>query len=97
MRLIDADVIKYREKMECCGHGDYRQLLYVTDDDIAEMPTIDPESLRAKGRWVFVDAVSPNVKCSLCGELAPFDLMADYHSERTNYCPNCGAKMEVEK
>lgn len=32
------------------------------------------------GRWIYV-------KCSMCETI---------HDTRTNFCPNCGAKMEVE-
>ena len=48
------------------------------------------------GRWEFVDFVSPTLKCSVCGGLAPMDCCGDYHRERTDYCPNCGAKMDGE-
>ena len=48
---------------------------------------IAPESLRPKGRWIESE---PGYRlCSHC--------MADVaiYSGHTNYCPNCGAKMEV--
>lgn len=44
------------------------------------------------GQWISTEtkgvkyAFWCRYKCSLCGEL----------SDRKNYCPNCGAKMEVE-
>ena len=38
------------------------------------------------GKWV-------NGKCSICGEHAPFWMMASTYHE-SNYCPNCGAKMK---
>ena len=49
------------------------------------------------GEWVYVDFVSPTIHCSVCKGLAPMDCCGDYHSERTNYCPHCGAKMQGGK
>lgn len=56
---------------------------------IQEQPTIEAEPV-VHGRWIPHDRMtrSPLVKnyaCSNCG--------VDGH--RTNYCPNCGAKMKV--
>ncbi len=63
---------------------------------LLDAPTIDPEELRPKGRWVMTiyattskrGRVISNKKfaCSECG----------YGNGRkqTNYCPNCGAKMQ---
>lgn len=46
------------------------------------------EEPERKGRWV-------NGKCDQCGEHAPFWSMATtYH--KSNFCPNCGARMEGE-
>ena len=61
-----------------------------TREDIAQMianaPTVDAVKHghwedEQRGRWIYA-------KCGLCGTV---------HNVRTNYCPNCGAKMdEVE-
>ena len=32
-------------------------------------------------------------QCSVCGETAPLDFCGESHY-RSNYCPNCGAKMD---
>ena len=32
-------------------------------------------------------------RCSCCGEMALLDMYGESH-ERSNYCPNCGAKMD---
>jgi hypothetical protein len=63
---------------------------------IKNAPTIDPESLRPKGRWEkywcetdligHMYEVCPN--CQSC-EILDTDKFWD-----SNYCPNCGAKME---
>lgn len=62
--------------------------VFVVDDvyeQIAEqLPSVEPE--RKTGKWI-------DGKCNRCGTNAPFWAMAStyYCSE---YCPNCGAKME---
>ena len=52
----------------------------------------DPEVLKfapvVHGRWVFMGTWE---ECSVCG------LAKDVDSEQTNYCPNCGAKMDGER
>ena len=63
---------------------------------LSHTPTIDPESLRPKGRWEkywcetdligHMYEVCPN--CLSC-EILDTDKFWD-----SNYCPNCGAKME---
>lgn len=56
---------------------------------VEALPTIDAEPVR-HGKWVYHedDLMSWN-SCSLCGCEA-FDLHG------ANYCPNCGAKMDLE-
>jgi ssDNA-binding Zn-finger/Zn-ribbon topoisomerase 1 len=44
------------------------------------------------GEWAFTNA---GWKCSLCGHSMPYWPMASTQEE-TNYCPNCGAKMDKE-
>lgn len=57
-------------------------------DYIEQLPTVSPQ--QKGGRWIRVDYDSnPNIgnwHCSLCQNI----------SKLSNYCPNCGAKMEVE-
>ncbi len=51
------------------------------------LPSVEPE--RKTGKWLHADLDIPGVgyyKCSVCGD--------DIY-DVTNYCPNCGAKMEV--
>ena len=50
-------------------------------------PAADVEPVR-HGRWVNTHSDSEFVQCSLCKY--PVYLMWD----QTNYCPNCGAKMD---
>lgn len=102
-RLIDADALEriVEEKF----HEHYGNTVYQFIHDffrfvirqIRKAPTIDPESLRPHGRWEFFDFASPTVECSICGALAGWNVAEEYHCDRTNFCPNCGAKMDDEE
>ena len=59
-------------------------------EELNALPSAQPE--RKRGRWIDETfkpwgLVHHPYRCSLCGEHAEYDSM---------YCPNCGAKMEVE-
>lgn len=86
MRLIDADAMK-----EELLWGNVYLSANETNalvDLIDNQPTIDPESLRPRGRWErMLDPYGKlegfiHVKCGFYGPCAH------------NFCPNCGAKME---
>jgi hypothetical protein len=59
-------------------------------DSIDNAPTIDPEELRPKGRWEKSGAL---LECQNCGEF--YSQLGGNAGKAWNYCPNCGAKMEV--
>lgn len=92
MRLIDADQLDQyayfteQPTYDAPYGGDY----VVKMDDIENAPTINPEDLRPKGKWIAKEIMvrSPlarNYYCSQC-KYEPL--------ETINFCPNCGAKME---
>ena len=52
-----------------------------------DAPTTDPEELRLRGHWIAQDEGRTRFACSECSmHNLPW---------RAQYCPNCGAKMEV--
>ena len=55
---------------------------------IERMPSVTPQP--TIGKWINVDSLDGALwhACSECGE-------TEFYA--TNYCPNCGAKMEVEE
>ena len=60
---------------------------------ILDAPAADVAPVR-HGRW---EKKSGLYSCSECGVTCPYDVQADaieYWS--CNYCPNCGAKMDVD-
>lgn len=91
MRLIDADTIKIPttsvdafENCKNCKLLDEYQVKEIIDN--AE--TIDAEPIR-HGEWKHYKECGIT-NCSVC------DWCID-ESWSSNYCPNCGAKMDVER
>ena len=93
MRLIDAD-----EAVNIINAYDDRgltldEVIRVTDGIVREieaMPTVDAEPVR-HGKWIALPKEFDTFcKCSLC------NYPVDFNWGQTNYCPNCGAKMDGE-
>lgn len=55
------------------------------------LPPVTPK--RKTGRWV--NNIHDLPVCDQCGYMTPYDRAIDDY-EYGNYCPNCGAKMEVK-
>lgn len=97
MRLIDADAFKTRLEHEAWNRG-HVELLRARD--IAdESPAVDAVPVR-HGKWLpkhhyiaGYEFVSGHI-CSECGNDA---LNAEGDDFLTDYCPNCGAKMDERK
>lgn len=94
MRLIDADVLKgtivqnYRKEF-------FGSILWNILDN---MPTIDAVPVM-HGQWVSAHEMMPpeyhhRKQCSMCGRWALQDYLGREHL--SHYCPNCGAKMDLE-
>ena len=59
--------------------------------DALEM-AIEALEERKTGKWIYLN--SNSFKCSLCGNFLNFNGVNAGRGD-ANYCPNCGAKMEV--
>lgn len=79
----DSDLSEVELEEVCEAIGEVRQ---TWSQRIKRLPPVEPE--RKPGKWI-------DGKCNKCGANAPFWPMATtyYCSE---YCPKCGAKMEVD-
>lgn len=86
MRLIDADLLKEQMESVCMGIMAGTDSYDVPLKTIDNAPTVDPVK---HGHWI----MKPNGygTCSNCKKCS-LDIMGGVHS---NFCPNCGAKMEV--
>jgi hypothetical protein len=81
-------VIEYIEASEAeLGHSTENELVC---QDIKELPPVTPQ--QKTGQWIRVD--SKKVRCSECDVI---HLIAQYPLAKIDWCPNCGAKMEVEE
>lgn len=56
----------------------------VTPNDIMRFPSVKPKT----GKWVrsHTGTIGEGFYCSRCGKLG----------YKTNFCPNCGARMEIK-
>lgn len=87
MRLIDADALwKQFENSSWCVNRDRDD---VAEELLLDAPTIDPVKY---GKWVSGHEWMPIYVCSICGIRALFDDHGDH--ALSNYCSNCGAKMD---
>ncbi len=87
MRLIDANALydQISDNWSGIGIANIDDILEFVDDQ----PTIGPESLREYGKWEWrgEDKWNDCYCCSACDKKA---------MDNSNYCPNCGAKMDGE-
>ena len=98
MRLIDADRINFYKANLRRGVLEFDDVEIAEKEQIARVPTVDPESLRPLGTWEGMadgyadgELVYDTWTCSECG----YTVDTDDTDELTRFCPNCGAKMEV--
>lgn len=75
----------------------YCEVLAVGKGD-PEIVLVDQEGNRIqvqrRGRWLNSSSVAFEEACSVCGGGVPWDDFGNTH--RYSYCPNCGAKMDLE-
>ena len=89
-RYIDAEKIPY--SFDVVPNADPRKSYFkATADkrDIDKLPTISPDEVRGVGEWI------PHGDCGVT-ECSACKWSIEEYVEY-NYCPNCGAKMEVSE
>ena len=103
MRLIDGDALKVSYCKQCLKETrneqvEVKQTPYCVvacqDFDVIDrQPTIDAVPV-VHGEWTTKRTWQHDgeIYCSVCDSNAPTE--GDYRQVKTNYCPNCGAKMD---
>lgn len=96
MRAIDADTIKLYSIGRWDNDG--YAIMRVSDvwDSIDKAPTIDAAPI-VHGKWIMDANENPYIRiCSICGYSRP--RMNDHGFYcKINYCPTCGAKMDLKE
>jgi hypothetical protein len=60
------------------------------------VPAVDAEPVR-HGRWIEPDYVYFGAKRYICNQCKDDEYWENrYHNYKENYCPNCGARMDLE-
>lgn len=88
MRLIDADDLQV-DCIKTLAEPNAPRDLYVSKKQIDLAPTIDPVK---HGKWERHNGWD---RCSVCG--AGVRILTVYGMKLNNYCPNCGARMDLEE
>lgn len=62
-----------------------------------EQRVVELRELPKRGEWVSEwDGYEFDVRCSVCGEMALIKEGGSHDHAYSRFCPNCGAKMEVQ-
>lgn len=93
MRLIDLDEVRDDFAnivyAECSDDNDNNRANRIIDA-FDDLPIIEAEPVSI-GQWIIKDDIY--FVCSECGELSDYE--CDGTHKRSLYCPNCGAKMDL--
>lgn len=73
------------------GNDIYSEENRTCRSEIEDIPAADVAPV-VHGRWVYGEDV--DIQCSVCGADAFTE--GDYRQVKSRYCPNCGAKMDLE-
>lgn len=75
----------------------YVAMLRWVCEEVDDTPAADVQEVR-HGRWLMTDAYPHRVYCSECyATLIPNVEWFKTYNIASNYCPNCGAKMDGEQ
>lgn len=96
MRLIDADALVQELCGDCIGLMENGECRFGESCGdmwlVRNAPTIDPVK---HGKWKYTEAHPHWMFCDQCYKrIVPNKEWIKEYNIPTNYCPNCGAKME---
>jgi hypothetical protein len=90
---VFEDVVKHPRRLTA---EEVRQTLLRFEKAINSVPAADVAPVR-HGRWVFDGSDFADIwKCTACGEDWYFEYDPRDAETLVNYCPDCGAKMDLE-
>ena len=72
-------------------YNDVREAVETIDEYIGELPSVTPKP--KTGRWIAIENEDMKIVGYYCSNC---DLPMETE-EKTKFCPNCGAKMEVSE
>jgi len=85
-----AEYIEREAALDCLHLVCVPQCRKYAQKEIKKIPAADVAHVR-HGRWRLYSPLTDTYECDKCG----YQVIDE--SFRTNYCPNCGAKMEGEE
>ena len=85
-RLIDANAFKQSLEIDRFGYTDIVKVNIALEKSNVEAVEV------VHGRWISRICSYGTPKCSVCDWSIPYS--EDSRLDATNYCPNCGAKMD---
>ena len=88
MILIDKNALNLTDFEIVMCDGDFKKAFKLICEKLEGAPIIDAEPVK-HGRWIGVNPMVDTLMCSKCGE----NIISEEF--KTNYCPNCGAKMII--
>jgi rubredoxin len=97
MRTIDAYELMKKMGVESFKYdnADIRHGFYKSMVLVADAPVVEPQ--RKTGHWVALDDEYPeDYECDVCGFISEATFgPGGVDGNMYNYCPNCGARMNV--
>ena len=94
--LEKINPVDFGSMFDYSAHGAVRECLRDVCYGVEDIPAADVVEVR-HGRWLTTDAYPHHLYCSVCYKT--YAKNAKWVNELdfpTNYCPNCGARMEKE-
>lgn len=103
MKIVDVEPIikelyKIGYKKDESGEHEFALGIDTVIYLLEQAKTVDAEPVR-HGKWEKIEEYYDlsTIRCSLCHEDWSFEVYDDIESLNYRYCPNCGAKMDLEE